>query len=257
MGHKVHPIGFRLGTIRDWQAKWFAAKKETYRALLLEDVSFRKSIWRKYHDAGIARIEIERGAHEVVVTIHTARPGIVIGRGGQRVEEIRRELETTSGKRVRINIMEVRQPELDAFLVARNVADQIERRLSYRRAVKQAVTRTMQAGAKGVKILVSGRLGGAEIARREKAADGQVPLHTIRADIDYGLAEARTTMGQIGVKVWINRGEILPEPKEQVVELEPGDTGLGALEHREEAEGEQAEGEQAEGEQADASAETS
>ncbi len=247
MGRKVHPIGFRLGTIRDWQAKWFASKKENFREMLLEDVKFRASIWKKYHDAGIARIEIERGAHEVVVTIHTARPGIVIGRGGQRVEEIRRDLETASNKRVRINIMEVRQPELDAFLVARNVADQIERRLSYRRAVKQAVTRTMQAGAKGIKIAVSGRLGGSEIARREKALDGQVPLHTIRADIDYGLAEARTTMGQIGVKVWINRGEILPKPKAREAELEPGDTGLGAMEHREEPVGEQA----------DASAQTS
>ena len=239
MGRKVHPIGFRLGTIRDWSAKWFASEKENFREMLLEDVKFRASIWKKYHDAGIARIEIERGAHEVVVTIHTARPGIVIGRGGQRVEEIRRDLETASNKRVRINIMEVRQPELDAFLVARNVADQIERRLSYRRAVKQAVTRTMQAGAKGIKIAVSGRLGGSEIARREKALDGQVPLHTIRADIDYGLAEARTTMGQIGVKVWINRGEILPKPKAREAELEPGDTGLGAMEHREEPVGEQ------------------
>ena len=232
MGHKVHPIGFRLGIIKDWQAKWFAAKKEVFRDLLLEDVGFRKQIWTKYPDAGVSRIEIERGAHEVVVTIHTARPGIVIGRGGQRVEETRRELEQSSGKRVRINIMEVRQPELDAFLVARNVADQIERRLSYRRAIKQAVSRTMQAGAKGIKIHAAGRLGGSEIARREKDADGQVPLHTLRADIDYGLAEARTTMGQVGVKVWINRGEILPERKEPEPELEA--EGLGALEHHEE-----------------------
>ena len=236
MGHKVHPIGFRLGVIKDWQAKWFAAKKELFRDLLLEDVRFRKHIWRKYPDAGVSRVEIERGAHEVVVTIHTARPGIVIGRGGQRVEEMRRELEQESGKRVRINIMEVRQPELDAFLVARNVADQIERRLSHRRAIKQAVSRTMQAGAKGIKIHIAGRLGGSEIARREKEAAGQVPLHTLRADIDYGLAEAKTTMGQVGVKVWINRGEILPARRE--VEAELGEEGLGALEHHEEPEAE-------------------
>ena len=232
MGHKVHPIGFRLGIIRDWQAKWFAAKQETFRNLLQEDLAFRKAIWGKYPDAGIARIEIERGAHEVVVTIHTARPGIVIGRGGQRVEEIRKELEATSKKRVRININEVRQPELEAFLVARNVADQIERRLSYRRAIKQAVTRSLQAGAKGVKIVVAGRLGGNEIARVEKDHEGQVPLHTIRADIDFAIAEARTTMGQIGVKVWINRGEILPALKQHEGELE--ETGLGTLELQEE-----------------------
>ena len=233
MGHKVHPIGFRLGTIRDWQAKWFAAKKETFRLLLQEDLSFRRRISKRYPDAGIARIEIERGAHEVVVTIHTARPGIVIGRGGQRVEEIRKELEGESAKRVRINIMEVRQAELDAYLVARNIADQIERRLSYRRAIKQAVTRSIQAGAKGIRVIVSGRLGGNEIARTEKDSEGQVPLHTIRADIDFGIAEARTTMGQIGVKVWINRGEILPEPKVEEPDVEAG--GLGSLELVEEA----------------------
>lgn len=236
MGHKVHPTGFRLGVIRDWQAKWFAAKQETFRSLLLEDARFRKAIWGKYPDAGVARIEIERGAHEVVVAIHTARPGIVIGRGGQRVEEIRKELQAQTDKRVRnnrvrINIIEIRQAELDAYLVARNIADQIERRLSYRRAIKQAIARTMQAGAKGVKVNVAGRLGGSEIARRDKGAEGQVPLHTLRADIDFGIAEARTAMGQIGVKVWINRGEVLPERKEAEPSLEEG--GLGALEHRE------------------------
>lgn len=231
MGHKVHPVGFRLGAHREWQAKWFAAKPQAFRQLLEEDLAFRKAIWDKYPDAGIARVEIERGAHEVVVTIHTARPGIVIGRGGQRVEEIRKELEGKSGKRVRININEVRQPELEAYLVARNVADQIERRLSYRRAIKQAVTRSMQAGAKGIKILVAGRLGGNEIARSEKDYEGQVPLHTIRADIDFAIAEARTTMGQIGVKVWINRGEILPAMRQGAGESEEG---LGALEMQDE-----------------------
>ena len=220
MGHKVHPLGFRLGIVRDWQAKWFAAKKDTFRTLLLEDLKFRDEIWTRYPDAGIARVEIERGAHEVVVTVHTARPGIVIGRGGQRVEEIRKLLEELSQKRVRINIQEVRQPELDAFLVARSIADQIQRRLSYRRAVKQSATRTMQAGARGVKVIISGRLGGSEIARQEKEHQGQVPLHTIRADIDFGIAEARTTMGRIGVKVWINRGEILPQQKEPELEAE-------------------------------------
>lgn len=220
MGHKVHPVGFRLGITRDWQAHWFADRSSQFKALLIEDIRFRKAIWDHYPDAGIARVEIERGPHEVAVTIHTARPGIVIGRGGQRVEEVRKILETGSGKRVRINIQEVRQPELDAFLVARNVADQIQRRLSHRRAIKQTVTRTMQAGAKGVKILLSGRLGGAEIARVDKEAQGQVPLHTLRADIDFGLAEARTTMGRIGVKVWINRGEILPERRQRKEEAE-------------------------------------
>lgn len=220
MGHKVHPIGFRLGISKDWQAKWFAEKKPQFRALLLEDRKFREEIWTRYPDAGISRVEIERGPHEVVVTVHTARPGIVIGRGGQRVEEIRKLLEGKSEKRVRINIQEVRQPELDAFLVARNVADQIQRRLSYRRAIKQAVTRSMQAGSKGVKIIISGRLGGAEIARTEKELEGQVPLHTLRADIDYGFVEAKTAMGRVGVKVWINRGEIRRERKQPEGEQE-------------------------------------
>ncbi len=228
MGHKVHPIGFRLGVIRDWQAKWFAARKETFRDLLQEDIRFRQAIWKKYPDAGVSHIDIERGAHEVVVTIHTARPGIVIGRGGQRVEEIRKELEGSTDKRVRINIMEIRQAELDAYLVARNVADQIERRLSYRRALRQAIARSMQAGAKGVKIHVAGRLGGSEIARRDRAHEGQVPLHTLRADVDFGIAEAHTVMGQVGVKVWINRGEILPERKGP--ETAAGDMNLGRLE---------------------------
>ncbi len=231
MGQKVHPIGFRLGAVKDWQAKWFAAKPAQFRELLREDINVRKGIWSRYPDAGVSRVEIERGAHEVVVTIHTARPGIVIGRGGQRVEEIRKEFEASSGKRVRINIVEVRQPELDAYLVARNVADQIERRLSYRRAIKQAASRTMQAGAKGIKINIGGRLGGAEIARKDKEMEGQVPLHTIRADIDYGIAEAATTMGRIGVKVWINRGEILPDKTEAEPDLEG--EGLGALEMKE------------------------
>ena len=217
MGHKVHPIGFRLGYIKDWQAKWIAPRTSVYRTLLLEDIRLRKTIQDRYKEAGISRVEIERSVHELVVTIHTARPGIVIGRGGQRVEELRQSLEKDTGKRVRLNIQEVRQPELDAYLVARNVADQMERRISYRRAMKQAVARTMQAGALGVKLQCSGRLGGAEIARREKEREGRVPLHTLRADIDFGIAEAHTTMGRIGVKCWVFRGEILPEREEHPV----------------------------------------
>ena len=164
----------------------------------------------QYAEAGISRVEIERTAQDLSVNVHTARPGIVIGRVGQRVDELRKSVEKAAGgKRVRLNVLEIRQPELDAFLVARNVADQLERRVMFRRATRQAVMRTMQAGAKGIKVLVSGRLGGAEIARREKVMDGRVPLHTLRADIDYGLAEAATSMGRIGVKVWIYRGDIL------------------------------------------------
>lgn len=217
MGHKTHAIGFRLGVIKGWQATWFAAKPRDYRNLIQEDLQVRKTILDKYPEAGISRVEIERGSNDVVITIFTARPGIVIGRGGQRVEELRKMLEGVTDKRARLNVQEIRQPELDAYLVARNVADQLERRIAFRRAMRQAVMRTMQAGAQGVKILCSGRLGGADIARREKAMEGRVPLHTLRADIDYGLAEAATEFGRIGVKVWIFKGEILkalPEPEE-------------------------------------------
>ena len=212
MGHKTHPIGFRLGIVKDWQSRWFAGNGKDYSTQVLEDLAIRKVIQKQYAEAGIARVEIERSAQDITVNIHTARPGIVIGRGGQRVDELRKAVEgATGGKRVRLNVLEIRAPELDAFLVARNVADQLERRVMFRRATRQAVMRTMQAGAKGVKVLVSGRLGGAEIARREKVMDGRVPLHTLRADIDYGLAEANTTMGRIGVKVWIYRGDILSD----------------------------------------------
>lgn len=215
MGQKVHPIGFRVGIIKDWQAKWFAQKEHRYRELILGDINIRKAIKSKYEEAGIARVEIERGSNEIVITVHTARPGIVIGRGGQRVEELRAHLEKLTGKRCRINIQEIRQPELEAYLVAKNVAEQLERRVAYRRAIRQTISRTMQAGAKGIKITCSGRLGGAEIARTEKAREGRVPLHTLRADIDYDFAEAATTLGRIGVKVWIYKGDILPEPKEE------------------------------------------
>jgi len=214
VGHKTHPIGFRLGVIKDWHSRWFAGNAKDYSAQVVEDDRIRTVINTKYAEAGISRVEIERSAQDLTVNVHTARPGIVIGRGGQRVDELRKAVETAAGgKRVRLNVLEIRQPELDAYLVARNIADQLERRVMFRRATRQAVQRTMQAGARGVKATVSGRLGGAEIARREKVMEGQVPLHTLRADIDYGLAEAHTTMGRIGVKVWVYRGEIIDRRK--------------------------------------------
>ena len=209
MAQKTHPIGFRLGIIKDWQGKWFAQKSADYRALVLEDLSIRQTTLSMYPNAGISHIDIERGSTDVVITIHTARPGIVIGRGGQRVEELRKILEGLTERRARLNVQEIRQPELDAYLVARSVADQLERRIAFRRAMRQAVPRTMHSGAKGIKIICSGRLGGAEIARTQKAMEGRVPLHTLRADIDYGFAEAATDFGRIGVKVWIYKGDIL------------------------------------------------
>lgn len=211
MGRKVHPMGFRLGVIRDWQAKWYADKQ--YATFLLEDIKLRNAIREKYPEAGISLVEIERQANKVQVTIHTARPGVVIGRGGQRVDEMRKFLEDLIGKKIQLNIQEIHQPELDAYLVARSVAEQMERRVAYRRAMKQAIFRTLQAGAKGMRIRCAGRLAGAEIARRQLMHEGRVPLQTIRADIDYGFTEAHTIMGRIGVKVWIYKGEILPEAK--------------------------------------------
>ena len=209
MGQKIHPNGFRVGITRDWHATWFAGQKE-YASLVTEDINIRQAIDGMYEDAGISKVDIERDSNEVAVTIHTARPGIVIGRGGQRVDELRKHLETLTGnRRAKLNVKEVRQAELDAYLVARNVADQLERRIAFRRAIRQAVMRTMQAGAEGIKITCSGRLAGADIARAEKAMEGRDPLHTLRADIDYGLAEAQTEFGVIGVKVWICRGEIM------------------------------------------------
>ena len=219
MGQKTHPIGFRLGVIREWQTTWFAQRPDDYRNLVKEDMAVRDTINERFPDAGVSRIDIERGSSDATVTIHTARPGIVIGRGGQRVEQLRRDLERLTGRRVRLNVQEIRQPELDAYLVARNVADQLVRRIAFRRAIRQAVSRTMQAGAEGIKILISGRLGGADIARKEKAMEGRVPLHTLRADIDYGVAEAATEFGRIGVKVWIYKGEVLkPSTSEPSIE---------------------------------------
>jgi small subunit ribosomal protein S3 len=208
LGQKIHPNGFRVGITRDWHATWFAGQRE-YAGFVKEDINIRRAIDVMYEDAGISKVDIERDSNEVAVTIHTARPGIVIGRGGQRVDELRKNLENLTGsRRAKLNVVEVRQAELDAYLVARNVADQLERRIAFRRAIRQAVMRTMQAGAEGIKITCSGRLAGADIARAEKAMEGRVPLHTLRADIDYGLAEAKTEFGVIGVKVWICKGEI-------------------------------------------------
>ncbi|MFQ5825743.1 MAG: 30S ribosomal protein S3 [Dehalococcoidia bacterium] len=207
MGHKVHPTGFRLGITQDWRAKWYADKH--YKDLLGEDLLVRGAIRTQYGEAGISRVEIDRQANQLSVTIYTSRPGVVIGRGGQRVDEMRQHLEKLTGKKVKLNILEIRQPELDAYLVARSVAELIERRVAFRRAMKQAVFRTMQGGAKGIKIQCSGRLGGREIARRETVREGQVPLQTLRADIDFGLSEARTALGRIGVKVWVYKGEVL------------------------------------------------
>ncbi len=219
MGHKVHPIGFRLGVIKDWQSKWYS--DTNYAEFVQEDNKLREEIKNKYPEAAISLIEIDRQAKDVTITLYTARPGIVIGRGGQRVDEMRQHLEGLVGKRIRLNIQEVRQPELDAYLVARSVAEQIERRVAYRRAMKQAIFRTIQAGAKGIKVSCAGRLGNAEIARRQTSHQGQVPLHTLRADIDYGFTEAHTTLGRIGVKVWIYKGQILPELKVAEVEEKP------------------------------------
>jgi small subunit ribosomal protein S3 len=210
LGQKIHPNGFRVGITKDWHATWFAGKGPEYASLVDEDVKIRRKIETMYEDAGISKVDIQRDTNEVAVTIHTARPGIVIGRGGQRVDELRKEIDSLTGnRRTRLNVKEVRQPELDAFLVARNIADQLERRIAFRRAIRQALTRTMQAGAEGIKIIASGRLAGADIARSEKAHEGRVPLHTLRADIDYGLAEAGTEYGVIGVKVWICKGQIM------------------------------------------------
>ena len=221
MGHKVHPTGFRLGVIKDWQSKWYSDTH--YAEFCQEDNKLRKDIQAKYPEAAISLIEIDRQAKDVTVTLHTARPGIVIGRGGQRVEEMRQHLEGLISKKIRLNIQEIRQPELDAYLVAKSIAEQIVRRVAYRRAMKQAIFRTIQSGAKGIKVSCAGRLGNAEIARRQTSHQGQVPLHTLRADIDYGFTEAHTTLGRIGVKVWIYKGQVLPELVVPEAEAKPAE----------------------------------
>lgn len=210
MGHKVHPNAFRLGVFRPWEANWFANPKD-YTKMLHEDLEMRRIILSRLRNAGIAKIETERSSNaQLTVTIHTAKPGIVIGKGGASVDQLREDLEKRFGNRVRISIQEIKQPELDAQLVAENIASQIERRISYKRAMKQAILRTMRAGAKGVRIYAGGRLRGAEMARREWDREGRVPLHTLRADIDFGRATAKTTFGAIGVKVWIYKDTISP-----------------------------------------------
>ncbi len=221
MGHKTHPIGFRLGIVKDWQTHWFASRARDYRTLVLDDLRIRQTIrseYKSFANAGIANIEIDRGTQDLVVNVHSARPGILIGRDGERVKRLRSRLEQITSKRIQLNIMEISQPELNAYLVARNIADQLERRISFRRAMRQAAQRAMQAGAQGIKVIVKGRIGGSEIARREKYMEGRVPLHTLRADIDYNLAESRTGMGAIGVKVWIYRGDVAPPPTEAAME---------------------------------------
>ena len=223
MGHKTHPFGFRLGIIKDWKTHWYANSGAQYRNGVQQDLSLRRTIHREYSafsDAGIAKIEIDRTAQETIVNIHSARPGILIGRDGDRVKGLRSRLETMTSGLLRLNIIEIEQPELDPFLVGRNIADQLSRRVAYRRAMRQAALRTMQAGAEGIKIITKGRISGAEIARTEKLMMGQVPLHTLRADIDYSLAEAHTAMGRIGIKVWIYKGQIMPPPTEEDAELD-------------------------------------
>jgi small subunit ribosomal protein S3 len=211
VGQKVSPVGLRIGIIRDWESKWYADKD--FGKLLIEDVKIREFLKNKLKECSVSRIDIERAANRVNVTIHTAKPGMVIGKGGAEVEVIRGQLAKLTDKKVHINISEIKNAELDAILVAESIAQQLERRVSFRRAMKQAIQRTLRSGAKGIKTSVSGRLGGAEIARTEGYSEGTVPLHTLRADIDYGTAEAHTTYGRIGVKVWIYRGEVLPPAK--------------------------------------------
>jgi len=225
MGQKVHPIGLRLGIVRDWESRWYAGKP-TYREWVLEDAKVRALLRKRFagdrgggrragrfksRDAGISRIEIERAPNMMKLTLHTAKPGIIIGRGGRGVDDIRTDIERIVKQKVHINVQEVRQPELDAQLVAENIAGQMERRIAFKRAVRQAVQRSMKMGAQGIRVLVAGRLGGAEMSRVYSDRDGKIPLHTLRADIDYGFTEAATASGNIGVKVWIYRGDVLPE----------------------------------------------
>jgi len=218
LGQKVNPHGIRLGIVKDWDAKWFADKD--FAANLHEDIKIREHLKKSLQTAGVSRIETERSKKRLKVTIHTAKPGMVIGRGGSGIEQIKGELKKLTDKNLDINIAEIKSPDMDATLVAENIASQLERRIAFRRAMKQAVGRTMRLGAKGVKIAVSGRLGGAEIARKESYREGSIPLHTLRADIDYGTAEAHTTYGRIGIKVWIFKGEVLPEKKQQKAAVE-------------------------------------
>ncbi|MDN6625888.1 MAG: 30S ribosomal protein S3 [Pisciglobus halotolerans] len=214
MGQKINPKGLRIGVIQDWDSKWFAEKD--YSDYLIEDMDIRNYLEKKLSDASVSTVEIERAANRVNISIHTAKPGMVIGKGGSEVDALRKKLNDLTGKRVHINIVEIKKPDLDAKLVGEGIAAQLENRVAFRRAQKQAIQRTMRAGAKGVKVQVSGRLNGADIARKEVHAQGTVPLHTLRADINYAWVEADTTYGKLGVKTWIYRGEILPTKKNTV-----------------------------------------
>jgi len=213
LGRKVHPTVYRLGINKTWDARWYAAGPQ-YAEFLREDLRIRKTVRDRLQKAGLSKIEIERFAKQVIVTLHTAKPGIVIGRRGASVNELRKELEEMTGKKVRIEVKEIKRPELDAYLVAESIVEQLERRISHKRAMKQAISRSMRAGAQGIRIMCGGRLSGSEMARREWQREGRVPLQTLRADIDYAHAEALTTFGRIGVKVWIYKGEVMPEAEE-------------------------------------------
>jgi small subunit ribosomal protein S3 len=214
MGQKVNPHGLRIGIIKDWDTKWYANNKN-FSEFLVEDFKIRRFIKNKLYASGISRIEIERAANKVKINVNTSKPGLVIGKGGSGIEELRKQLEKLTQKNVLINITEIKVPELDSQIVAENIASQLEKRISFRRAMKQAMSRTMRLGAKGIKTSVSGRLGGAEIARTEHYHEGTIPLQTLRADVDYGFAEANTTYGKLGVKVWIYKGEVLPAVKKE------------------------------------------
>lgn len=225
MGHKVHPCGFRLGVNQDWRAKWYAEKN--YALFLLDDLKLRRVVEERCFGAAVAQVEIERPGDEVHLIVYSARPGILIGRGGQNVEALKSDLEEVSGDKIRLTIREVEHPELAASLVAQSIAGRLEERIPFRRAMRQAAFRTMQTGAKGIKIMCKGRLGGLEIARTETLRQGQMPLHKLRANIDYGFAEAHTVMGRIGVKVWIYKGDIIPTKKEKSATAETSEVPQG------------------------------
>src|ERR1043165_3160071 len=210
MGQKIHPGGLRVGVIHDWKSNWYTGKKE-FAGYILEDVRIREHIYNKLAHAGLSDILIRKDKQRITVDIYTARPGIVIGKSGSEVDALRKELHGMTGKSVQVNITEIKRPELDAKLVAQSIAEQLQNRVSFRRAMKRSLSSSMRSGAMGVKIRCGGRLGGSEMSRSEQYSEGRVPLHTLRADIDYGFAEAKTTFGRIGVKVWINKGEIMPE----------------------------------------------
>ncbi|HHU28462.1 TPA: 30S ribosomal protein S3 [bacterium] len=212
MGQKVNPVGLRVGIIRNWESRWYADKE--FATYLHEDIKIREYLEKKLYDAALSTVEIERKKDNVEVSIHVARPGVVIGQDGKNIDELKKQLnKITKGKSIKINVIEIKNPDLDAILVAKSIAEQLQQRASFRTVQKRAIQRVMKAGAKGIKTMVSGRLGGAEIARSEGYSEGVVPLHTLRSDIDFGLTEAHTTYGRLGVKVWICRGEILPDKK--------------------------------------------